>query len=65
LFAGFAIGGVAFWVDGRVARILGALITTITCIIALAGSTLAAIAFTSVIARRAFLTGVVAVHALL
>ena len=64
LFAGFTIGGVAFRVGRWVIRILGAFIATVYRVIAFARATLAAIAFTSVIARRAFLTGVVTVHAL-
>jgi hypothetical protein len=65
LFAGFAIGGVAFGVSGNVARIVVALIAAIASFIAFVGTALAAIAFAAVIALSAFLTGVVTVNAIL
>jgi hypothetical protein len=65
LFAGFAIGGVAFGVSGNVARIVVALIAAIARFIAFVGTALAAIAFAAVIALSAFLTGVVTVNAIL
>jgi hypothetical protein len=58
LFAGFAIGGVAFGVGGNVARIVIALIAAIARFIALVGTALAAIAFAAVVARSAFLASV-------
>jgi hypothetical protein len=58
LFAGFAIGGVAFGVSGNVARIVIALIAAIARFIAFVGTALAAIAFAAVVARCAFLASV-------
>jgi hypothetical protein len=62
--AGFAIGGVAFGVSGNVARIVIALIAAIARFIAFVGTALAAIAFTAIVARCAFLASV-AVNAVL